>query len=174
VLTAVIDSSTLICLVHLGLATQLSQFFDVVYVPNLVEREVNRKHRFRYRMKALYASGKFVKCKSANDTNRRILEGDKNINAGEADALTQAQERNILVFIGDERAARLVARNMDKRPVGTAGILARLHLEGLAGDPRELIQKLRRDLNCHISAKVVEDAIKTAFEPIAGESGRER
>lgn len=43
---AVIDASPLINLTHLNLATDLSLFFDRVYVPRAVQKEVNEKGDF--------------------------------------------------------------------------------------------------------------------------------
>jgi len=165
---AVIDSTTLICLVHLDLAIKLSQFFQVVLVPDLVQEEVCRKHRFRYRLKSLYDSGVFRKCKTANEWNRRLLQHDEAIDPGEADAITQAQEQDIPVFLGDEKAARKIAEKMGKKSVGTAAILAKLHIQGiLTGHPKELIRKLQcSKLKYRISNDVVEEALKRASEPI--------
>jgi predicted nucleic acid-binding protein len=162
--TAVIDSSALIHLDYLGLATKLSNFFDRIYVSSIVEAEVNRKHRFRYRMKKLYVSGKFEKCKCSNVQNRQILE--VTIHSGEADAITQAQERNARFFIGDDLDARTVAERMSIQPVGVARLLFRLSVEGDANDPRHLIQKLRRDLGFRISNLVIQEAAAKASEPI--------
>jgi predicted nucleic acid-binding protein len=162
--TAVIDSSALICLDHLGLATKLSNFFDRVYVSSIVDAEVNRKHRFRYRMKKLYSSGKFEKCKCSNEQNRRLLE--VTIHSGEADAITQAQERNMRFFIGDDLDARTVAERMSIKPIGVARLLFRLNIDGDAEDPHRLIRKLQRDLNFRISNLVIEEALAKATEPI--------
>jgi predicted nucleic acid-binding protein len=162
--TAVIDASALIHLDYLDLAINLSNFFDRVYVSSIVEAEVNRKHRFRYRMKKLYASGKFEKCKSSNVQNRQLLE--VTIHSGEADAITQAQERNARFFIGDDLDARTVAERMSIQPVGVARLLFRLSVDGDADDPHRLIQKLRRDLNFRISRLVIQEAAAKASEPI--------
>lgn len=135
-------------------------------VPELVEKEVNRKHRFRYRMKSFYDSGVFQKCRTSNTWNRQILQDDEAIHAGEADAITQAQEQDIPIFIGDEKDGRRIAEKMGKKSVGTAGILAKLHIQNLANDPRELVKKLRRRQKCRISDEIIEEAMKRAFEPI--------
>jgi predicted nucleic acid-binding protein len=162
--TAVIDSSALIHLDYLGLATKLSNFFDRIYVSSIVEGEVNRKHRFRYRMKKLYSSGKFEKCKSSNIQNRQLLE--ITIHSGEADAITQAQERSVHFFIGDDLTARTVAERMSIQPIGVARLLFRLSIDGDAADPHLLIQKLQRDLNFRISNLVIQEAAARALEPI--------
>ena len=165
---AVIDSTALIYLTHLDLTLKLSQFFDVVLVPDLVEKEVNRKHRFRYRMKSFYESGVLEKCKISNEWNRQLLQYDEGIDAGEAEAITQAQEQEAAVFIGDEKAARESAQRKGKISIGTAGILAKLYIQGiLTTHPQHLIRKLRSSkLKCRISEKVVDDAMQRAYEPI--------
>ena len=163
---AIIDSSPLIFLSHLDLATKLAEFFRVVYVPSLVQQEVNRKHRFRYRLNKLYATGLFQRCHASNQTNRKLME--EYLGPGEAEALTQGQERGIRFFIGDERRARNYAMNMGICPIGTARLLARLNIEGYAENPRILIKRLRLELNCRIADDVVEAAIKEAPKPIIG------
>lgn len=162
--TAVIDSSALIHLDHLGLAGKLSNFFDRVYISAMVEAEVNRKHRFRYRMKKLYTSGGFEKCTSSDLLTRQLLE--ITLHGGEAEAIAQAQERNALFFIGDDLNARIAAERMGIQPVGVARILFRLSVDGDAGNPYDLIRKLQRDLDFRISNLVIQDAAEKAAEPI--------
>ncbi len=166
--TAVIDSSSLINLVHLELATKLSQYFDVVFVPRRVQVEVKRKSRFRYRLNKLYRTAIFRRCVVADDVNVHLLTapGGEGLDEGEAEALVQAQEQGVSVFIGDEKPAREMGERMGIRPVGTARILARLHAEGLASDPHHLVNKLRKDLGCRITDAVVSQAVAKAHEVI--------
>ena len=139
-------------------------FFDRVYVPRAVQREVNIKGRFRYRLKKLYATGFFERCMTADETNVQLLRAE--LDEGESEALIQAQERQVYVFIGDDRRARTIAERMGRKPIGTARILARLNLEGRVPDVSALVQNLRQDLGFRISDDVVSQAIETAFEPI--------
>lgn len=161
---AVIDSSSLINLTHLGLAEQLSLFFDLVYVASAVQREVNRKSRFRYRLNKLYRTGFFRRCRAADKTNVRLLLSD--LDEGESEALIQAQEKAALFFVGDERGAREVAQAMGRKPVGTLRLLARLNLQGQASDLRTLVDKLRRDVGFRVSEEIVTEAFAMAPEPI--------
>lgn len=151
-------------LVHLDLAAELPAFFDGVRVPSAVQREVNTKHRFRYRLNKLYRTGFFSRCKTADETNVQLLRQE--LDEGEAEALVQAQETAATFFIGDERRARSIAENLGLTCRGTIRLIARLHLEGRAGDPRALAQKLQQDLGFHVSKEVIESAIATAGEPI--------
>jgi predicted nucleic acid-binding protein len=96
---AVIDSSPLINLVHLQIAENLQFYFQVVYVPRMVQTEVNRKSKFRHRLKKLYAKGVFQKCIVGDPVSVQLL---VELDAGEAEALIQASEQSATVFIGDE------------------------------------------------------------------------
>jgi len=161
---AVIDSSPLIHLTHLELAQELSLFFDLIYVPSAVQREVNRKQRFRYRLKKLYGTGVFKRCASAAKDRVELLMAE--IHEGEAEALVQAQERNATYFIGDEKRAREIGKAQGLMLVGTLRILARLNLQGQAEETTKLVKKLRKDLNFRATDEIVERAIAMASEAI--------
>ncbi|MFZ0962163.1 MAG: hypothetical protein WAO35_14780 [Terriglobia bacterium] len=161
---AVVDSSPLIYLTHLGLAGELSSFFDVVYVPRVVHTEVNRKGRFRYQLKKLYQTGCFLRCMAADRTNVRLLMDQ--MHEGEAEALVQAEEQAAGFFIGDEKRAREIGRLKGFKVVGTVRLLARLHLEGRASEPWALVRKLRRERSFRVSEAVVNEAIAMASQPI--------
>ena len=162
--SAVIDSGPLISLVHLNLAAELALFFDLIYVPRAVQIEVNRKQRFRYRLQKLYRTGIFVKCFCADEWNVQLLRAD--VDAGEAEGLIQAREKNAEVFIGDDHRAREIGTVMGFRPIGTIRILARLHLEGRAERTETAVRKLRRDLRFRVADDVVDAALAQAHEPI--------
>ena len=126
--SAIIDSSCLINLVHLDLASKLILFFDRVYVPRNVQAEFNRKHRSRYRLNKLFRSGVFEKCMCKDETNFRILRFE--VDAGEAEALVQAQEKGAEFVLVDERRAREIGVRQGLTPYGTVRLLARLSRDG--------------------------------------------
>jgi predicted nucleic acid-binding protein len=161
---AIIDSTPLISLTHLELANELALFFDTIYVPRAVQREVNRKQRFRYRLQKLYGTGLFQRCASADPYSVELLQTE--LDEGEAEGLVQAQERNAHYFIADESRAREISEGYGLRPVGTVRLLARLHLEGQADETLPLVRKLRRDLRFRVSEQVVTQAIELAPQPI--------
>lgn len=161
---AVVDTSPLINLTHLNLARDLALFFDRVYVPRAVQEEVNKKGRFRYRLKKLYSTGFFTRCMTADIYNLQLLQAE--LHKGEAEALIQAQEKQALYFIGDERRARMIAVRMGKRVVGTLRLLARLNLEGRAPELADLVRVLRRDLDFRVSNDIIQQALDLAAEPI--------
>lgn len=159
-----VDTSPLVNLTHLNLAHDLALFFDKVYVPRAVQEELNRKGRFRYRLKKLYNTGFFTRCVAADTFNVRLLQAE--LHKGEAEALIQAQEKQALYFIGDDRRARTIAARMGRTAVGTLRLLARLNLEGRAPEVLELVHKLRQDLDFRASDEIVQQAIDAAAEPI--------
>jgi len=161
---AVVDASALINLAHLDLASELALFFDTVYVPRAVQEEVNKKGRFRYRLNRLYSMGFYARCITADPYNVRLLQAE--LHKGEAEALIQAQEKQALYFIGDERRARAIAARMGKRAVGTLRLLARLNLEGRAPELPSLVRRLRRELDFRTSDEIVQQAMALAAEPI--------
>ena len=162
--TAVIDSSPLISLAHLNLALELANFFDRVYVPRAVQRELNRKGRFRYRLNRLYSTGLFERCATADVTNVRLLQAE--LDPGESEALIQAQEKQAYAFIGDDRRARLISERMGRRSIGTVRLLARLSLEGRAPEVESLVSRLRKDLDFRVSEDVLRQAIEISAEPL--------
>lgn len=159
-----IDASPLINLAHLDLARELALFFDQVYVPRAVQEELNKKGRFRYRLNKLYKTGFFARCTTADAFNVQYLQAE--LHKGEAEALIQAQEKQALYFIGDEKRARTIAERMGKKPVGTLRLLARLNLEGRAPELAGLVRVLRQDLNFRASEDIVQQAIGLAADPI--------
>jgi predicted nucleic acid-binding protein len=161
---AVIDSSCLINLTHLGLAIKLSEFFHLIYVPRSVHQEVNRKSRFRYQLNKLYRTRLYRRCRAADEVRVKWLTNQ--LDPGEAEALTQAKERKAAYFIGDDKRAREIGELMAIRPVGTVRLLARLHLDGFADEPRRLVDKLRKGLGCRIAKEVIDQAIARSREAI--------
>jgi predicted nucleic acid-binding protein len=161
---AVVDASPLINLTHLGLAGELTLFFDRVYVPRAVQEELNKKGRFRYRLNKLYRTGFFTRCLTANKVDVLLLRAE--LHKGEAEALIQAREKQAAYFIGDEKRARTIATNMGRTAVGTLRLLARLNLEGRAPELPDLVRVLRRDLDFRIADEIVQRAIDLAAEPI--------
>jgi predicted nucleic acid-binding protein len=155
--TAVIDSSCLINLTHLDLAPKLVLYFDRIWVPRRVQEEVNRKSRFRYRLRKLYQTGPYEKCACVDRYNVQLLE--RELGGGEAEGLAQAQEKGAGFFIADEARARKFAERRGLTSIGTVRLLARLSRERYAEDTHVLVQKLRRELRFRVTDAIVDQAI---------------
>jgi predicted nucleic acid-binding protein len=160
---AVIDTGPLINLIRLDLAMKLALFFQTIYVPREVQLETNRRHKRRQKLAKLFGSGVFKRCVVGDEVGVQLL--TRELQRGEAEALTQAQENGALFFIVDEDKARNIANRRGLRPLGTCRILARLNLDGHAGDPRALIAKLQKEEEFWISEDVIDAAITAAPTP---------
>src|SRR5271170_5239163 len=161
---AIIDSSCLICLVHLNLASNLALYFDIVYVPRSVQIEFNRKHRSRYRLNKLFEEGVFQRCMCKDETNFQLLTAE--LDAGEAEGLVQAQERGAEFFLVDEWKAREIGVRQGLILYGTMRLLARFCLEGYAEDIWALVRTLRKERDFRVGDEVVNKAIASAETPI--------
>lgn len=161
---AVIDSSCLINLVQLNLASKLELYFDRIYIPRNVQIEFNRKHRSRYRLNKLLRTGAFERCNCKDEVNYRIRRMD--LDAGEAEGLVQAQEKGAAFFLADERKARLIGERQGLLLYGTVGLIARLSLEGYAADTWDLVHRLRRECRFRVNDEIVKRAIEAAVNPI--------
>lgn len=161
---AIIDSSSLLAIVHLNLSIKLSLFFDIIHVPRQVQIELSRKHRFRHRLNKLYDTRIYRRCCAADRTNVRLLMPP--LNEGEAEGIIQAQEKGIDQVIFDEREARKIASRMGIATVGIARLLFRLERDGHIEDARKLIKKLERELKFRISKEVIEEARLKSDQPI--------
>jgi predicted nucleic acid-binding protein len=133
-------------------------------VPEAVQREVNRKGRFRYRLNKLYSTRTFQRCAAGDEWNIRLLLNE--LDEGEAEALAQGSEKGAHYFISDDARAREIGQKKGLKPVGTVRLLARLHLDGLAPETKVLVRKLRADLRFRVSEQVVDGAIAIAPQPI--------
>jgi predicted nucleic acid-binding protein len=162
--STVIDTSSLRAIAHLNLTTELSLFFDVVYVPRQVHIELNRKHKFRHRLNKLYDTRIYRRCLVADRTNVLLLMPQ--LEEGEAEGITQAQEKALDRIILDEKKARAVAANMRIQPIGVARLLFRLERDGQIESAALLIARLKKELRFRISAELVEEARAKAEEPI--------
>jgi predicted nucleic acid-binding protein len=161
---AIIDSSCLISLVHLDLASMLTLYFDVVYVPRSVQIECNRKHRSRYRLNKLFEAGVLHRCIYKDETRLRLL--TVRLGPGEAEGLVQAQERGAKFFLVDERKAREIGERQGLTLYGMVGLLARFCLEGYAEDIWGLVGKLRAERDFRVADEIVRKAIASAEIPI--------
>jgi predicted nucleic acid-binding protein len=88
------------------------------------------------------------------------------LDAGEAEALVQAQERGAEFFLADERKAREIGVRQGLTLYGTARLLARLCLEGYAEDIWGLMRNLRTERVFRVGDEIVRKAIASAEPPI--------
>ena len=85
------------------------------------------------------------------------------LDEGEAEAIVLALEANVSLVLLDDREARLQAKRLEFRVVGTLGILLRAKKLGLIKSLREELNKLK-ETGFRISESLEEEALKAAGE----------
>ena len=92
---------------------------------------------------------------------QRLLE---RLHLGEAEALALAVEIRPDVVLIDEKTGRAVAKQLGLVPLGVLGTLVKSKRAGLIGTVAPLVERLKRELDFHIS-----DDIERRIRELAGE-----
>lgn len=142
------DSTCLIGLERVGKLGILPALFDSVMIPPEVEREFGSK---------------FAWLKVEKLTNQLLVTALQMIvDAGEAEAITLASEKNCLL-ISDDKQARSAAKRLGVNVIGTVGILIRAKQNGIITEIKPILDNL--DANeFRISRALREEALKIAGE----------
>ena len=142
------DSTCLIGLERVGELDILPALFSLIMIPPEVEREFG---------------GKFVWLKVENLTNN-LLDAALQmvVDAGEAEAIALASEKNCLL-ISDDKQARSAAKRLDVSVIGTVGVLIRAKQNGIITEVKLILDAL--DANeFRLSRALREEALKIAGE----------
>jgi uncharacterized protein len=146
--SVVSDSTCLIGLERVGKLDILPALFDSVMIPPEVEREFG---------------GTFAWLKVENLSNNLLVAAlEMIVDAGEAEAIALASERNCLL-ISDDKQARTAAKRLGIAIIGTVGILIRAKQNGIITEIKPILDAL--DANeFRISRALREEALKIAGE----------
>ena len=146
--TVVSDSTCLIGLERVGKLDVLPALFDSVMIPPEIEREFG---------------GKFAWLKVENLTNNLLVAAlEMTIDAGEAEAIALASEKNCLL-ISDDKQARTAAKRLGVVVIGTVGILIRAKQNGIITEIKPILDALDSN-EFRISRALREEALKIAGE----------
>lgn len=161
---AIIDTSIIRCLFHLGLLSYLQLFYEEIRVPVAVENEFlnsattenERTNRFQFLDKFYNINSSwFLKCNEYNEELVQIYLSPK-IDRGEAEAFAQNQfyQMRYQILLDDKRA-RILARNKNIVVHGTLFILASLDLRFKICNYFNSVKKLRNELNYHVNDEII-------------------
>jgi len=170
---AILDTSALLCLYHLGLLEKLNLLFQEVRIPVAVEKE------FLFKVKSEEAKNErfafLTACYEANDTWLfKCMEYGKDLitlyltmegmDEGEAEALAQNQALDSSYqLIIDEKTARNVAKARSFSISGVAFLLACMEVKHGLCDYRACINRLRKELGTKFSKTIEEAAYRKAI-----------
>jgi predicted nucleic acid-binding protein len=127
---AVADSTCLIGLDEIGQVDILSNLFSQIYIPPEVAREIGA-HGKSWLSIQPPANLAFV-------NSLKLVVDD-----GEAEAIALASEKNCRIIL-DDAQARAIAKRLNLRFIGTAGILVRAKQAGIIPLVKPLLDELER------------------------------
>lgn len=146
--TVVSDSTCLIGLERVGELNILPALFDSVMIPPEVEREFG---------------GKFAWLRVENLTNNLLVAAlEMIVDAGEAEAIALASEKNCLL-ISDDKQARTAAKRLGVTVIGTVGVLIHAKQNDIITEIKPILDALDKN-NFFISRALREEALKIAGE----------
>jgi predicted nucleic acid-binding protein len=148
------DTSCISNLLTIGKADLLAELFGEVIIPPTVERELRRFHS------ALPAFLNVV-APARNDFVARL---SRELDAGEAEAISVAFELKADRLLIDEKAGRTVALREGLAIIGIVGILLAAKQKGLLPSLTALLNRLETEAGFHLSQGVRAAALKAAGE----------
>ncbi len=145
---AVVDTSVLIALSNIGRLGLLRELFSNVLVPKAVAEEYGEP------------LPSWIKVFEVKDKHlvQVLLEY---LHRGEAEAIALAVELQGAIIALDDKKARITARRLGLKVIGTLGILILAKKKGLISDLREEIEKLLHT-SFRLSQEVIQEALKKA------------
>ena len=145
---AVTDSTCLIGLERIGRLDLLPSLFDPIAAPPKVIEEFG-------------SSPSWLQVLSP--TNRQaVFALQLTVDLGEAEAIALALERNWRIIL-DDRKARLVARRLGLKVIGTVGVLLRAKRKGIVSRIAPLLQDLEA-AGFYLSEALKREALRLAGE----------
>ena len=142
------DSTCLIGLERVGKLDILPALFDSVMIPPEVGREFG---------------GKFAWLIVENVTNNLLVAAlQMTVDAGEAEAIALASDKNCLL-ITDDKQARAAAKRLGVSIIGTVGILIRAKQNGIISEIKPILNALDEN-EFRISRALREEALKIVGE----------
>jgi len=158
-LIIIADSSPLISLAIIDMLELLEYYFDDVYVPYAVYKEVSVYDKpFSEKL------NHYLENKVLTVENRHMVSVlNERIDLGEAEAITLAFEKNADLIILDDSKARKTAQRNGLTVIGTLGLLLEAKKEGKTGNLKQFIQILS-DNDIRLSEQLIQDILIEAGE----------
>ena len=150
------DSSSLIMVTKLERLDLLTNLFPQIYIPQRVAEEITVKEdRVAH---AVLNHPAFTVIASTDHHLLTLLDGT--LDYGEAEALTLAQEKQLLLLI-DEKKGRKIAKNMGLKIIGLLGVLLLNQRRGHipTTEVLDLLAQIKR-MNFRLSAKLESDFLQ--------------
>jgi predicted nucleic acid-binding protein len=157
--TVVSNSSPLISLTRIGKLGLLPQLYDEVYVPEAVWHEVAIAGEGQPGVNQFKEAAWIKRVPVKNRALVRALQRD--LDAGESEAIALAVETEAELLIMDERLGRDTARIFELKYTGVVGVLIEAKRKGLIEEIRPVLDEMREKGHFRISsvlyARILQD-----------------
>ena len=156
------DASPIVAFFELQLLELLPNLFTEVIVPEAVYKELLTLAPY-YETLTPITEASWLRIIQVIDKNE-VEQLREYIDAGEAEAIILYRQMNADLLLIDERAGRLVAKEMGIEAIGTLGILRQAKLNGLLPELKPAIEQLRGRLKFRLSDSLIEQVLKSVGE----------
>lgn len=153
--------SNLILVDHIHL---LPQLFGTIIIPEAVYQELlanGSNHPITETIQAI----DWLEVRSVSDQQQvEVLERDRNLDLGEANAIVLALELQATQLLIDERLGRLEAKRQGLRITGILGILLAARNKALLPEVRPVMDVLIQQANFRINPQLYNEVLRLAGE----------
>lgn len=156
------DSSILINLAWIKQLELLPRLYGEVVVPTAVWQEVVEKGAGKPGAEELKTAVWLQVKEPANKPLIHALRRD--LDAGEAEAITLAIEQNADLLLMDERIGRAAAQHFGLSVMGLIGILTTAKQEGMLSEIKSSLDSLRQQAGFYISEPLYQRVLRDAEE----------
>ena len=158
-MVVVSDTTTITNLIHIGKLYLLNEIFQDIIIPEAVYLEISAVSD----QKHIIDVAQWIKVENAE--NEELLNALlKILDAGEAEAISIALEREADVLIIDEQLGRSIAKKHKIRIIGLIGILIEAKNRMLIDRLKPLLDELIYEFGFRVSPKLYQQVIKMAQE----------
>lgn len=161
------DSSTLIHLAGIGRLDLLRCFYDTLWIPQAVFREVVTEggSRLAARVVAEAAGEGWIQIAADVLPEAAILQHDVRLHAGESEAIALLIVRDVNgLLLMDEAHGRNIARQRGLAVTGILGILLRAKQEGMIDSLRIELERLRQESGFYLHEQLARQILILAGE----------
>jgi predicted nucleic acid-binding protein len=88
----------------------------------------------------------------------------RELDKGEAEAITLALQLKITQILIDEREGRSIAKTMGLKPIGVLGILLQAKKDGLIVSVKEILEKLKNEAGFYITEQLKQEILSQIGE----------
>jgi predicted nucleic acid-binding protein len=156
------NTSPIIALACVGQLELLRGVYSQIIIPDAVFDEITVAGAGEPGAREI-AQATWVKCQSVHDTPL-VTALRLELDAGEAEAIALAIERNADLILLDERIGRRAAQRLGLTTVGTLGVLIAAKDRGLLAAVRPVLDSLRIDAGFWITDDLYNSVVNAANE----------